>query len=225
MTISPKYSLTHYYYSAKFLASAATPVAPHVINLYLDYNCPYSGKIFFKLKDTVIPNLEKKYPNKFQFVFVNVIQPWHPNSVLLNEFSLVAASLIREKQAENSNALFWDLSESIFKHKEEFYDTATVSLNRNEIYDYIYQIVVKDVKLPFTKDEILSQLQIQPQTELAKQSNSGNGATVDVKYFTRYLRGVGVHVTPTVSVNGIVNDSISSGSEPEKLSEIFASSL
>ncbi|KAK6203501.1 uncharacterized protein RJT21DRAFT_27937 [Scheffersomyces amazonensis] len=225
MTISPKYSLTHYYHSAKVLASSVNPVAPHVINLYLDYNCPYSGKIFFKLKDKVIPSLQQKYPNKFQFVYVNVVQPWHPNSVLLNEFSVVAAKLLREKEVSNSNELFWDISESIYKHKEEFYDTATVNLGRNEIYDYIYSIVSKDVKLPFTKEEILSQLTIEPQTELSKQSNIGNGATVDIKYFTRYLRGVGAHVTPTVSVNGIINDSISSGSEPDHLIELFAANL
>lgn len=55
--ISPKYSATHYYLSAKALSGAKT--APHIINLYLDYNCPFSAKLFLKLYNTVIPNLEK----------------------------------------------------------------------------------------------------------------------------------------------------------------------
>ena len=42
--ISPKYSATHYYLSAKALSGAKT--APHIINLYLDYNCPFSAKLF-----------------------------------------------------------------------------------------------------------------------------------------------------------------------------------
>ena len=54
--ISPKYSATHYYLSAKALSGAKT--APHIINLYLDYNCPFSAKLFLKLYNTVIPNLE-----------------------------------------------------------------------------------------------------------------------------------------------------------------------
>lgn len=219
--ISPKYSLTHYFHSPSVLA-LVKPAAPNVVNLYLDLNCIYSAKLFLKLRSSVIPQLHDKHPGKFQFVYVNVVQPWHPNSVLLNEYSVVFARLLRENDVDNSNQLFWDASEAIFTNKELFFDNANLDLTRNQVYEQINDLVFKHVDVPFDKTAVLRELQIEKPGTLA---NVGNGATVDVKYFTRYLRGVGVHVTPTVSVNGIVNDSISSGSEPEELIKIFESAL
>ncbi|CUM68555.1 uncharacterized protein PRCAT00006281001 [Priceomyces carsonii] len=221
--ISPKYSSTHYYHSVKTLANP--PTAPNIVNLYLDHNCVFSAKLFLKLKSQVIPKLQEKHPNKFQFVYVNVVQPWHPNSTFLNEFSLVVAKLLREKASLDSNVKFWNVSEIIFSNKEHFFDTANVTLNRNEIYNQISDLVFDKIDLPFSKEDVLSELTFRPQKEISKQTNNGNGATVDLKYFTRYLRVVGIHITPTVSVNGIVNDSISSGSEPDELIKIFESLL
>ncbi|RCK58744.1 hypothetical protein Cantr_07225 [Candida viswanathii] len=222
--ISPKYSSTHYYWSVKTLATSRT--AQHVVNLYLDYNCPFSAKLFLKLHGHVIPELEKKYPGQFQFVYVNVIQPWHTNSVLLNEFSLAYSKLLREKQAQadiDSISTFWDFSKMLFENKEHFWETANIELTKNQIYEQIYDVVAAakfDFKIP--KEEILEQLVIKPSKE---PSNAGNGSTADVKYFTKYLRGVGVHVTPTVSVDGIVDDSISSGTPEDELVKLFASKL
>lgn len=221
--ISPKYSLTHYAHSTASIIAAKNPVAPHVVNLYLDYNCPFSAKLFLKLKSTVIPKLQEAYPNSFQFVFINVVQPWHPNSVLLNEYSLVFAKLLRDTKAKDSNELFWNTSQAIFENKELFYDSANINLTRNEIYKQINDLVFEKVQsIPFSKDQVLDGLVIKDSKE---PSNGGNEATTDLKYFTRYLRNVGVHVTPTVSVDGIVNDSVSSGTEPEKLVEILKAVL
>lgn len=224
--ISPKFASTHYHHSSRALASTKS-FTPHIVNLYLDYNCPFSAKLFLKLKPLVIPKLQELHPNKFQFVFVNVVQPWHPNSNLLHEFSLVVAKLLRELPQEtiDANQIFWDVSEILFKNKELFYDTANVTLNRNEIYHQISDLVFENISLPFSKDDVLKELIIKSESEKEKQSNSGNGATTDLKYFTKYLRTVGVHVTPTVSINNIVNDSISSGDDIESLLKTFESQL
>lgn len=218
--ISPKFASTHYY----FLPSALSKTAPNIVNLYLDYNCPFSAKIYLKLP-SVIEKLNKELPGAFQFVFVNVVQPWHPNSVNLHEYSIAAAHLLRASSSESSNELFWKISKSIFEHKEAFYDSLTVNLGRNEIYQKIHDVVAKDVQLPFNKKDILRRLEIEATSKDEDAKNSGNDATVDLKYFTRYLRNVGVHVTPTVTVNGIVNDSISSGASEDDLVKIFESYL
>ncbi|KAM3125749.1 hypothetical protein CJJ07_000340 [Candidozyma auris] len=219
--ISPKYALTHYWRSAQAINKAA----PHVVNLYLDYNCPFSGKLYKKLLD-VIPALDKKYPGKFQFVFVNVVQPWHPSSVLLHEYSVVVAQLLREKEADKSNELFWNISKVIFENKEEFYDSTTAELTRNQIYKKINDTVFAGVKeLPFGKNDVIKKLEIQPSKSVSDANNDGNDATADIKYFTKYLRGVGVHVTPTVSIDGIVEPGVSSGSSPEELEKVFEAHL
>ncbi|ODV65713.1 hypothetical protein HYPBUDRAFT_153889 [Hyphopichia burtonii NRRL Y-1933] len=221
--ISPKFSLTHYSYNAKTLSSLNSTTAPHIVNLYLDYNCPFSAKLYLKFKSSVVPELNKKHPGLFQFVFVNVVQPWHLNSIFLNEYSIVFAKILREKGIDNSNELFWNVSEVLFANKESFYDTFNVSLNRNEIYQQINDLVFDKLSIPFDKKEVLKGLTID--SNESNPNNEGNDATADIKYFTKYLRGVGVHVTPTVSVDGIANGNISSGSEPEELIKILESSL
>ncbi|KAI5955128.1 hypothetical protein KGF54_001689 [Candida jiufengensis] len=218
--ISPKYSLTHYYLGTKTLSTAKQ--APHVVNLYLDYNCPFSAKLFLKLYSKVIPQLQSQKPDQFQFVYVNVIQPWHTNSTLLNEFSLAYSKLLREQHQGNEQEKFWNLSKVLFENKEKFYDNSNIDLNRNEIYKQIYDVVSSKLDLGVGKDELLNELIIKAGGE---PSNSGNGATTDVKYFTRYLRTVGVHVTPTVTVDGIVDDSVSSGSSEDELVRVFENKL
>ena len=214
--ISPKYALSHYF----FKPSENRFKAPNVVNLYLDYNCKFSAKLFLKLIK-VIPQLEEKYPGKFQFVFVNIVQPWHPTSVLLHEYSLVAADVLRKNDPDSSNKQFWAISEAIFRNKETFFDTSTVSLSRNDIYKLISSVVLDEVQISAEDSEILDALEIQEETDPAKAANSGNAATIDLKYFTRYTRTVGVHVTPTVSVNGIFDNSVSSGLSEEELVNVF----
>ena len=219
--ISPKYALTHYWRSAK---AAGPTTAPHVVNLYLDYNCPFSGKLFSKLL-SVIPALDDKHPGQFQFVFVNVIQPWHPNSVGLHEYSFAIGQLLRDKIPDKSNDFFWKVSKTLFDNKEEFFDSATVSLGRNDLYKKINDVVFSKLDLPIAQNDVLDRLEIKPSSSAKEANNDGNAATADVKYFTKYLRGVGVHVTPTVSVDGIVDGSVSSGSSPEELTKVFGSHL
>lgn len=211
--ISPKYALSHYY----FKSLAANP--KNIVNLYLDYNCPFSAKFFFTI-EKAIPEVQKQLPDLFQFVFVNVVQPWHPQSVLLNEYSVVVAQLLREKAPEQSNQLFWQVSHELFANKEKFFDTVTANIGRNDFYKAVNDVVFEKVDLPVSKDDIYNKLQINS-VELAHATNEGNAATADLKYFTRYLRGVGVHITPTISVNGIKVDLVSSSSSIEELITVF----
>lgn len=221
--ISPKYSSSHCFYPLTHFVKGGSP---HVINLYLDYNCPFSARMFLKFKSAVIPEMEKKYPGKFQFVFMNVIQPWHPNSIYMHEFSLSVAKLIRENDKGGSE-LFWSVSESLFKNIKKFYDNANSDVGRNEVYEQLYDVVSQDVEIPFSKQDILDNIVIKQvgtdNEELL--DNSGNALAVDVKYFTRYQRTVGVHVTPTVSVDGITDGAFESGADPEVLVEKCASHL
>lgn len=215
--ISPKYANTHYFYPI-FKAST---IPPHVVNLYLDYNCVFSAKLYKKFYDEVIPRLNSNQPNKFQFVFVNVIQPWHPPSSLIHEFAFQFAKLLRDHEVENSNKLFWEFSKVIFDNKENVWDSNTADLTRNESYGKFYDFISEKLKLPFSKDQFLQGLQIKSEPP----ANNGNQATNDIKYFTKYLRGVGVHVTPTVTVDGIPVPTIESSTEIDKLVEILESQL
>lgn len=215
--VSPKYAPTHFFTST--VKSGTTP--PHIVNLYLDYNCVFSAKLFKKFHEEVIPKVNQAAPDKFQFIFVNVIQPWHPPSPLIHEFSFQFAKLLREKKTPDSNKLFWNFSKVIFDNKENVWDSTLALKTRNESYEFFYDFISKSIDLPFSKEEILKGLTIATDSP----ANSGNDATNDIKYFTKYLRGVGVHVTPTVSVDGIVDPTVESSTEVNKLVEILQSHL
>ena len=47
--------------------------------------------------------------------------------------------------------------------------------------------------------------------EVEGEHNTGNATTNTLKLYTKWTRGRGLHVTPTVLINGIVDDSVSSG--------------
>lgn len=68
--------------------STATP-ALHTLELYLDYVCPFSAKMFNTVYHSVFPIIEKKYPQKVQILFRQQIQPWHPSSTLVHEAGVV----------------------------------------------------------------------------------------------------------------------------------------
>lgn len=55
--------------------------------------------------------------------------------------------------------------------------------------------------------------------EVEGQHNTGNATTNTLKLYTKWTRSRGLHVTPTVLVNGIVDDSVSSGWSLEQWTE------
>ena len=83
MALAPKYA-GHRFIAGAGSNSSATP-ALHTLELYLDYVCPYSAKLFNTVYHSVFPIVEKKYPQKVQFIFRQQIQPWHPSSTLVHE--------------------------------------------------------------------------------------------------------------------------------------------
>lgn len=74
MALAPKFA------GQRFLAGPSTSStnAVHTLELFLDYVCPFSAKMFNTVYHSVFPIIEKKYPQKVQFIFRQQIQPWHP---------------------------------------------------------------------------------------------------------------------------------------------------
>lgn len=120
--------------------------------------------------------------------------------------------------------MFWKVSYELFVQKEHFCDSVVAEIGRNDFYKTVNDMVFSAVDLPPTKDDVLNGLVIK-QSTVENADNGGNAATVDVKYFTKYLRGVGVHITPTISIDGIVVPLVSSSTSLEELMELFKSYL
>merc|ERR1712014_413391 len=51
------------------LAASTSLNTPHTLELFLDYVCPFSKKMFMTVYDSVFPVVKQKYPQKVQFIF------------------------------------------------------------------------------------------------------------------------------------------------------------
>ncbi|KAG7809230.1 hypothetical protein KL921_003227 [Ogataea angusta] len=204
MAIAPRYAKSHVYNGPAGLSSGLK----HTVQLYLDYNCPFSGKLFRKITGEVVPLLEKKsLLDKFSFVFMNVIQPWHyVGSGAYHEVALAVAKVYPDQFWKFSGVL-WDniMTDSLSydKTKKQVLATA-IDLAAQHLDNVDTEKLWEQVAVP---------------------EGGQNQLQKDIKYFTRYHRTVGVHVTPTVFVDGIVVGSIESSTEPEKIVEILQSLL
>lgn len=208
--LNPKYLKSHVY--GKY-----TPLA-HTVEIFLDYNCPFSAKMFKKLQDEVIPLMEKKnLTDKYNIVFINVVQPWHGmQSSILHDVSFAVSKVKPE--------IFWDVSRLFFDNITQFYDTECYDKSRKEITDEVVQLA-SGVEGGFQVTETAAIKELLAIKGLHAQekelSNAGNGVAKDNKYFARYQRTLGVHVTPSVLVNGIYMSAIESSTAAEKIIEII----
>lgn len=202
MTIAPKFYKSHVF------PQITTPA--HTVELYLDYACPFSGKLYKKWFTEIYPAVESKYNGKIKIVFKNYVQPWHPTSTLLHEAGIVVARFEPEQ--------FLKFSYDLFDHIEEFYDSETFEETRNETYLKIYNNVIAKGSYSISKEDFLGALNIK---KSEKPSNGGNAATDDLKYFTKVGRQNGIHVTPTVVINGFKDSSIESSTSVEEILKKF----
>lgn len=88
--------------------------------------------MFNTVYDTVFPVVEKKYPQKVQFIFRQQIQPWHPSSTLVHE----AGAAVLKTQPDK----FWDFSKALFDKQTDYFDVNVVNENRNKTYERLSKL-------------------------------------------------------------------------------------
>ncbi|RDL33132.1 uncharacterized protein BP5553_08571 [Venustampulla echinocandica] len=200
MALAPKYA------GQKFVATNIPTL--HTLEIYLDYVCPFSAKMFNTLYTSVLPLIEQKYASKVQVVFRQQIQPWHPSSTLVHEAGVAVLKIQPEK--------FWDFSKVLFDESRSFYDVNIVNETRNQSYARLAKLAAK---VGVDEQTVLKMLWINDQPDKDGGFNSGNGVTNDLKVLVKMNRMVGVHATPTVVFNGVVENKIESSFTPEQWAE------
>ncbi|KAH3902538.1 DsbA family protein SCDLUD_000117 [Saccharomycodes ludwigii] len=189
--------------------TATSGTAPNTIELYLDYACLFSAKIFDRWFNNLEDNPVVQNNPNLQFKFVHVIQPWHPFSTLIHEVAIIVA-IYKPDQ-------FWKYSKQLFKDYSKFWrDSMIVNKSFSQLYEELANHAFEHVE-GLDKDFILSKLVI----------SKGKDGIVEkqVKYFTRYHRQNGVHVTPTVAVNGVIVPSIESSTDLSTVDQLVRQQL
>ena len=192
------------------VSSASSHTSPHTIELYLDYVCPFSAKIFTTFYKSVYPLIQSKYSSPgIRVIFRQQIQPWHPSSTLTHE---AGAAVLR-----TSPGKFWEFSEKLFEQQKEYFDVNVVHESRNETYKRLAKLAGSVEGVDETK--MLKMLMVSDKPGEGGSLNIGNEVTDDVKLMVKANRMTGVHVTPTVVWDGVEERSISSGWTKEQWEE------
>jgi protein-disulfide isomerase len=152
--------------------------------------------------------LLEKYGDRVVTIFRQQIQPWHPSSTLVHEAGYAVQKVDSSK--------FYDFSEKLFDQQKDFFDISVVNETRNFTYKRLANIA-SSVGIDGSK--VFKLLEISDKPAEDGGLNSGNGVTDDVKVQVKANRLTGVHVTPTVVFNGVVNNEISSGWSVEQWEE------
>ncbi|KAK9775495.1 putative Thioredoxin-like fold domain-containing protein [Seiridium cardinale] len=183
-------------------ATAGVAATTHTLEIYLDYVCPFSAKLFNTLYNTVIPAIREsgEWSQGLEIVFRQQVQPWHPSSTLTHEAAVAVLQLRPEK--------FWEFSNALFKQQKEFFDVNVVNETRNNTYKRLAEIAGS---IGLDEGKVYERLEISDKAADDGSLNIGNKVTNDFKLLVKAARLVGVHVSPTAIFDGIVNNDISSG--------------
>ena len=186
-----------------------------ICECFVDFCCPYSRKMF-----KVLWPMTSDFGSKMQFVFHNVIQPWHHQSLWLHESVFAVKFLYPEAES-----CYWM---ALSAESPKYYDAEIYSLTRAEFYDKIAgfgaDVIVgdrSDLKRNDVKKRILQYLIPPTQrggnfpeeasvTFGSRPDDDENALFPMTRQVVKFQRKRGVHVTPTVFFNGIEQMQISS---------------
>ncbi|KDE09646.1 hypothetical protein MVLG_00052 [Microbotryum lychnidis-dioicae p1A1 Lamole] len=181
-----------------------SPSAAHTLELYLDLICPFSQKQLKGVRDHLIPKIEAgELP--LQIILRQVPQPWHSSSTLVHEavlgFSKVLvdsgkSSYSDPKVGDKFRAFFYALMDGQKVYYDEPCSKETPNATRDRLADLAAQHGVD-------RDAFRAAIRV-------GEGNSGTAVTANLKLAIRFARLQGVHVTPTVALDGIIDPSISS---------------
>jgi protein-disulfide isomerase len=190
-------------------AHASIPSSSHTLEIYLDYCCPFCLKIWRSLEGFVFPMIRENpaWASGVEFIMRQQIQPWHPSSTLMHEAALAVTKVAPDK--------YWDFSRALFERQAEYFDVNIVNEVRNDSYKRLAKLAAE---VGVDEGKVYGLLKIGTKEESGGHLNSGNGVTNDVKTTVKMNRLVGVHVTPTVVFDGVVQD-VSSGWTKEEWKE------
>ena len=130
--------------------------------------------MFKTLYKKVIPEAaEKPYANRVQFIFRQMVQPWHPSSSLVHEAGLAVLKL--------DGSRFWDFSERLMEDQKSYFDESVVNESRNETYKRLAKLGASSG----VDERKMYKLLVIPEKPKEEASNVGNGVTDDLKLITK----------------------------------------
>ena len=206
--------------------SIGSRLAPHVLELYVDYQCPFSAKILRNFDQDVVPLIigeGARFKDQVRVVVRPTPQPWHVSSMLTHESALAVARIALDDPQETvdpSRNAFWIYSQALMREQERFFDNAVRSKTpdqvRGELATIAVNVLGEDIRRA-KRPAVVRDLGGQPLgqavknwTKVSDEGNTGSAIVPDLKYAIKIGRQNSIHITPTALWNGVVEPSISS---------------
>ncbi|KAF8514853.1 hypothetical protein BU17DRAFT_52181 [Hysterangium stoloniferum] len=183
--------------SLSFLQIIGQASAPHTLEFFLDYVCPFSAKIAKSIENDLKPMISKggKYDGKVKVIVRLHPQPWHATSTLTHEAALAVGRTVP--------AAFWLFSLGLFEHQTEYFDIPASTLTALQIRSNLVRLAA-----PYVGNDRVQQ--VEELLKLKSTPNGGTGVTDDLKYNVKYSRANSIHVSPTALWNGLIANDVSS---------------
>lgn len=185
--------------------------APIKIEVWYDFACPFSAKSFLTITKEVLPAYAEKAPSKIQFLHYQYPQPWHAPGAYAAEISLAVEAVDPTKYLATCQLFFAEQQKLVF-------DCVSYDMTRTAMYEKLATAAAEATGVD--KAAILEKVKF-----LGSSPNSGNEMGQMMKWYVKHGRKNGIHVTPTVYVNGIEEGTISSGWTLEQWSEYLDEKL
>ncbi|KAF9509612.1 hypothetical protein BS47DRAFT_1377581 [Hydnum rufescens UP504] len=178
-----------------------SPTAPHTLEFWLDYVCPFSAKLFINALDPIIKpavtNEDGHLKDRVKVIIRLQVQPWHASSTLTHEAAIAVGRVAPES--------FWDYTLLLLKRQTEFFDRAVADLTPTEIRKKLVALAgevpsIDKSKLPTILDHLTYKT----------TPNGGVDVTDDLKWNVKLGRQNGIHVSPTAIWDGVIQPDVSS---------------
>lgn len=167
---------------------ALSAPAPVTVELFLDLVCPFSRKLWLAVRGGVVD----KFPG-ITFVVNQVVQPWHPAGAWVHEAALAVKAASPQAYPSFVDAVFASYDAGRLQ------DESTWDSTRPQVYAELIELAAG---AGADRGSVEAALKL-------KEGGGGTGATL-MKWACKYHRARGVHVTPTVHVNGLEAGLVSS---------------
>ncbi|SCV68347.1 BQ2448_468 [Microbotryum intermedium] len=205
-----------------------SPSAAHTLELYLDLICPFSQKQLKGVRDHIIPRIEsgelplqiilrqgergrrsggyqRTTANRFKYQIWRATVPQPCSSTLVHEAVLgFSRVLVESGKSSYSDPEVGDKFRKFFfalmDGQKAYYDEPCSKETPNATRDRLADLAVQ---LGVDREAFRDAISV-------GEGNSGTPVTANLKLAIRFARLQGVHVTPTVALDGIIDPSISS---------------
>ncbi|KZO94860.1 hypothetical protein CALVIDRAFT_599606 [Calocera viscosa TUFC12733] len=187
--------------------------SPNTLELFIDYNCPYSNKLLHNGVDPVIkPFVTQggKYEGVIKLIFRLNPQPWHASTTFMHEGSVAVALAAPE--------YWYEFTLLLYKNQHRWYESQAAQLTPTQIRGQIGDLaesLIGPEKGAKVKDLL----------KIPGDGNHTNKVTEEFKYNIKISRQNGIHVTPSACWNGLHVPSVSSSWGEKEWTEFFAENV